>query len=240
MEKLKTEEKVEYSLHVKNLSKIYDTEGAKVRAVDGMTFSVPKNKVFAIMGPSGSGKSTVLHLIGCLDKPTSGKVYIDNIDTSKLNDNELAKLRNQKIGFVFQFFNLHPLLTAVENVELPETIANKPAKERKAKAMALLKLVGLEARANHYPNQLSGGEQQRVAIARALINDPVFVMADEPTGNLDTRSGHEIMKLLVNLKRKATIIIITHDIDIAEHADHVIRIKDGRVEYADGFRKKLL
>lgn len=230
----------EIALQVKNLSKIYGGDGEKVKAVDGMTFSIPRNEVTGIMGPSGSGKSTLLHLIGCLDKPTSGKVYIDNIDTSKLNDNELARLRNEKIGFVFQFFNLHPLLTAVENVELPETIANKPAKERREKAMKLLKLVGLETRANHYPNQLSGGEQQRVAIARALINDPVFIMADEPTGNLDTKSGHEIMKLLVSLKKKSTIIIITHDIDIAKHADHVIRIKDGRVEYADGFRKRLL
>ncbi|MGB9707940.1 MAG: ABC transporter ATP-binding protein [Candidatus Pacearchaeota archaeon] len=242
-EKRKTEStgKVkEIALEVKNLTKIYSGGGEKVRAVDGMTFSIPKNEVTGIMGPSGSGKSTLLHLIGCLDKPTSGMVYIDNIDTSKLSDEELASLRNKKIGFIFQFFNLHPLLTAVENVELPEIIANRPEKERREKALKLLKLVGLEARAYHYPNQLSGGEQQRVAIARALINDPVFIMADEPTGNLDTRSGHEIMRLLVSLKKKATIVVITHDIDIAEHADHVIRIRDGKVEYADGFKKKLL
>ena len=230
----------EIALQVKNLSKIYRGAGERVNAVDDMTFSIPKNEVTGIMGPSGSGKSTLLHLIGCLDKPTSGKVYLGGIDTSKLNDNALAKLRNEKIGFVFQFFNLHPLLTAVENVELPETIANKPEKERREKALKLLKLVGLEARASHYPNQLSGGEQQRVAIARALINDPEIIMADEPTGNLDTHSGHEIMKILVSLKKQSTVIVITHDIDIAEHADHIIKIRDGKVEYANGFRKKFL
>ena len=227
-------------LEVKNLVKVYESEGVKVRAVDGMTFSIPKNQVMGIMGSSGSGKSTLLHLIGCLDKPTSGKIYLDGIDISKLDDNQLAKLRNEKIGFVFQFFNLHPLLTAVENVELPETIAGKPEKERRQKAIALLKLVGLEARAHHFPNQLSGGEQQRIAIARALINDPAIIMADEPTGNLDSKTGHEIMKILVKLREKATVIVITHDIDIAEHTDHIIKIKDGKVEYADGFRKKIL
>ncbi|MEM4153105.1 MAG: ABC transporter ATP-binding protein [Candidatus Pacearchaeota archaeon] len=230
----------EIALRVENLTKIYDLGEIKVKAVDDVTFSVPKNKVIAIMGPSGSGKSTLLHLIGCLDKPTKGKVYIDNIDTSKLNDNQLAKLRNEKIGFVFQFFNLHPLLTAIENVELPETIKGINENERKKKALELLKLVGLETRANHFPNQLSGGEQQRVAIARALINDPSIILADEPTGNLDTKSSHEIMKLLVKLKEKATIIVITHDIDIAEHADHIIKIRDGKIEYIDGFKRKLL
>jgi len=229
-----------HALEVKNLTKIYESEGVKVRAVDGMTFSIPRNQVMGIMGSSGSGKSTLLHLIGCLDKPTSGKIYLDGIDISKLNDDKLAKLRNEKIGFVFQIFNLHPLLTAVENVELPETIAGKPEKERKQKAMALLKLVGLEARAHHFPNQLSGGEQQRIAIARALINDPSIIMADEPTGNLDSKTGHEIMRILVNLKKKATVIVITHDIDIAEHADHIIKIKDGKIEYANGFRKKII
>lgn len=230
----------EIALEVKNLTKIYGGNGEKVKAVDGMTFSIPKNEVTAIMGPSGSGKSTLLHLIGCLDKLTSGKVYLRGIDTSKLNDNQLAKLRNEKIGFIFQFFNLHPLLTAIENVELPETIKGVSEKIRKEKALKLLKLVGLETRAYHYPNQLSGGEQQRVAIARALINDPEIILADEPTGNLDSHSGHEIMKLLVSLKKKATVIVITHDIDIAKHADHVIRIRDGKIEYADGFRRKLL
>lgn len=230
----------ETALEVKNLSKVYGGNGTKVKAVDGITFSIPKNEVTAIMGPSGSGKSTLLHLIGCLDKPTSGKVYLGGVDTSKLSDYDLAKLRNEKIGFVFQFFNLHPLLTAVENVELPETIRGVNEKMRREKALKLMKLVGLETRANHYPNQLSGGEQQRVAIARALINDPEIIMADEPTGNLDTHSGYEIMKLLVSLKKKSTIILITHDIDIAKHADHVIRIKDGKIEYADGFRRKSL
>jgi len=235
-------EKEEKNIAVKavNLTKIYDLDGIKVRALDGITFFIPKNQVTAIIGPSGSGKSTLLHLIGCLDKPTSGKVYIGSIDTSKLNDNELARLRNEKIGFVFQFFNLHPLLTAVENVELPETIRCASEKERREKALSLLKQVGLEGRAFHFPNQLSGGEQQRVAIARALINDPEIILADEPTGNLDTKAGHEIMQLLVSLKKKATVVVITHDLDIARHADHIVRLRDGKIEYANGFKKRLL
>ncbi|MCL6500483.1 MAG: ABC transporter ATP-binding protein [Candidatus Pacearchaeota archaeon] len=228
------------ALYAENLTKIYNLEGVKVRALDGVTFSIPKNQVTAIIGPSGSGKSTLLHLIGCLDKPTSGKIYIGSTDTSKLTDKELAKLRNEKIGFVFQFFNLHPLLTAVENVELPETIKGVGEEQRREKALKLLKQVGLEERAFHYPNQLSGGEQQRTAIARALINNPEIILADEPTGNLDTKSGHEIMQLLINLKKNATVVVVTHDLDIARHAEHIVRLRDGKIEYADGFKKKLL
>ncbi len=238
-EKMKKKEK-EYALEVKNLVKVYGSGESKVTAVNGISLFIPKNEVTSIMGPSGCGKSTLLHLMGCLDKPTSGKIFFGNIDTSKLNDKQLANLRNKKIGFVFQFFNLHPLLTALENVELPAVIANKPENERREKALKLLKLVGLEGRENHYPNQLSGGEQQRVAIARALMNDPEIIMADEPTGNLDTKTGHEIMKLLVSLKKKATVIVVTHDIDIAKHADHIVKMRDGKIEYADGFVKKLL
>lgn len=222
-------------LYVRNLSKIYGEGATSVKAVDNITFGIQRNKITAIIGPSGCGKSTLLHLIGCLDKPTRGKVFLDGTDTSKLNDAQLAKLRNKKIGFIFQFFNLHPILTAVENVELPLKISNVGEKERKAKALEFLKLVDLEERAFHFPNQLSGGEQQRVAIARALVNNPSIVIADEPTGNLDSKSSHEIMQLLVNLKKQATIIVVTHDIDIAKHADRIIRMKDGKIVPKDHY-----
>ena len=225
---------------LKAASKVYRRDAVAVYALNQLNLTIQRGAFVVVLGPSGCGKSTLLNLLGGLDQPTEGQVLVDEQDISHYSDAKLTSYRREKVGFVFQFFNLHPLLTAVENVEFPETIANKPPKERREKALALLKLVGLEARANHYPNQLSGGEQQRVAIARALINDPEIIMADEPTGNLDTHSGHEIMKLLVSLKKKSTIIVITHDIDIAKHADHVIKIRDGKVEYADGFRKKLL
>ena len=201
-------------LLVKNLAKIYALDGVNVGALNGVTFSIPRNKLTMIIGPSGSGKSTLLHLIGLLDKPTKGRVYLEGENTSNLKDSELARLRNRRIGFVFQFFNLHPLLNAVENVELPLTIAKVPKRKRKEKAMELLKLVGLADRAGHFPNQLSGGERQRVAIARALVNEPSIIMADEPTGNLDTKSGRDIMKILSDLKKKSTVIIITHDTDL--------------------------
>ena len=218
-----------YILRARNLVKHYELDGVIVKAINGISFNILKNKMTAIIGPSGSGKSTLLHLIGLLDKPTRGKIYFNDYDVSKLNDNQLAKLRLKKIGYVFQFFNLHPLLTAVENVELPLTISNISVKERRKKALELLKLVNLEERAEHYPNQLSGGEQQRVAIARALVNDPDIIMADEPTGNLDTKTGDDIMRLLVKLKEKATIIVITHDEDIAKKADKKIKLRDGKI-----------
>ncbi len=227
MEKIST--KKEEALRICNLTKIYQMDELKVKAVDNISFSIPKNKVIAIMGPSGSGKSTVLHLIGCLDKPTSGKIYLDGVDISHLDDDKLAKLRNQKIGFIFQFFNLYPLLNALENVELPLIISGVPEKERTKRALEILEIVGIKERAYHFPNQLSGGEQQRVAIARALINNPTIIFADEPTGNLDSKSGHKIMELLIGLKKKATVVIITHDEDIAHHADKIIRIKDGKI-----------
>ncbi len=229
-----------YVLHAKNLSKIYGDEEVTVKAVDDITFGIHRNKITAIVGPSGCGKSTLLHLMGCLDKPTKGKIYLDGVDTSKLDDNKLAKLRNKKIGFIFQFFNLHPILKAVENVELPLTIARVSEKERRTRALELLKIMGLEHRANHFPNQLSGGEQQRVAIARALVNEPSLIIADEPTGNLDSKSGHEIMQLLVALKKKATVIVVTHDMDIAEHADKIIRMKDGKIVPKDHYLSRTI
>ncbi|UZE93811.1 MAG: ABC transporter ATP-binding protein [Candidatus Pacearchaeota archaeon] len=214
-------------LHTKNLVKHYYLDGVIVKAINGVTFSIPRNKMTVIIGPSGCGKSTLLHLIGLLDKPTRGKIYFDGYDISKLTETKLAKLRLKKIGFVFQFFNLHPLLTAVENVELPLTISNVSLAERRKKALELLKIVGLKERADHYPNQLSGGEQQRVAIARAMSNDPEIIMADEPTGNLDTKSGDDIMRLLIKLREKSTVIVITHDADIARRANKTIKLRDG-------------
>lgn len=224
-------------ISVKNLSKIYGQEDVETRvyAVDDISFNIERNKITAIIGPSGCGKSTLLHLLGCLDKPTKGKVFFDGVDTSRLNDDKLAKLRNTKIGFVFQFFNLYPILTAVENVELPLMISHTSEKQRRAKALELLKLVGLDARAHHFPNQLSGGEQQRVAIARALANSPALIIADEPTGNLDSKSSHEIMKLLSDLKKESSIIVVTHDMDIAQHADKIIRMKDGKIVPKDHY-----
>lgn len=217
-------------LSVKNLKKIYDLGEVKVNAVNGVTFDIPRNKITTIIGPSGSGKSTLLHLLGFLDKPTSGTIFLDDRDVSKLNEDQLAHLRNKKIGFIFQFFNLYPVFTAAENVELPLSISHTNEKERREKALKMLKLVGLDERAHHFPKQLSGGEQQRVAIARALINNPSIIMADEPTGNLDTKTSHEIMELLVKLKEHTTVIIITHDLELTKHADKIIRIVDGKIE----------
>ena len=216
-------------LLVKNLRKTYELDGVSVHAINNINFHIIRNKLTMILGPSGSGKSTLLHLIGLLDKPTKGKIYFDGEDTSKLTEPELARLRRERIGFVFQFFNLHPLLNAVENVELPLTISSIPLSQRRKRALELLKLVNLEDRAEHFPNQLSGGERQRVAIARALSNEPSIIMADEPTGNLDTKSGREIMNLLSKLKKKSTIIIITHDTDLLRDADKVIELRDGKL-----------
>ncbi|MBS3073301.1 ABC transporter ATP-binding protein [Candidatus Pacearchaeota archaeon] len=216
-------------LSVIDLKKIYDLGEVKVNALNGVTFDILRNKITTIIGPSGSGKSTLLHLLGFLDKPTSGKIFLDDKDVSKLNEEKLADLRNKKIGFIFQFFNLYPMFNAVENVELPLSISHVDEKERRKKALELLKLVGLEERAYHFPKQLSGGEQQRVAIARALANNPSIIMADEPTGNLDTQTSHEIMELLVKLKEHTTVIIITHDLGLTKHSDKIIKIVDGKI-----------
>jgi putative ABC transport system ATP-binding protein len=217
-------------IRLKNVGKTYLMDEVQVQALKNVDLDVKEKDFVAIMGPSGSGKSTMLHLIGCLDRPTSGKVFLNGTDISKLNDSKLARLRGKEIGFVFQTFNLYPTLTAKENVELPMMIIEKGKKERQERALNLLRTVGLEGRVNHLPSQLSGGERQRVAIARALANDPNLILADEPTGNLDSKSGDEIMKIFVNLNKDGkTIVVITHDQTIASHAKETVRIKDGEI-----------
>jgi putative ABC transport system ATP-binding protein len=218
-------------IKLKNVWKTYKMEEVEVQALKGVDLKIKKEEFVAIMGPSGSGKSTLLQMIGVLDRPTSGKIYLDGTDISRLNDSKLARLRGKKIGFVFQFFNLYPTLTAQENIELPMMILERDRNERKIKATKLLKTVGLENRANHLPSELSGGERQRVAISRALANDPDIVLADEPTGNLDSKSGLEIMNFLNKLQKdeKVTIVVVTHDLNIAEHAERIIRLKDGEI-----------
>jgi putative ABC transport system ATP-binding protein len=217
-------------VEVIDVKKTYGMGDWAVHALKGVSISIKKSSWTMIMGHSGSGKSTLLQIMGCLDKPTSGKVIIDGINSSKMNDSELAHLRNQKIGFVFQSFNLLSKLTALENVEMPMIYAGVASKVRKERAMELLKIVGLEDRATHKPNQLSGGQQQRVAIARALANDPQIILADEPTGNLDTTNGEEILKVLDELHKKGkTIITVTHDPDIVKYGEIIITITDGLV-----------
>jgi putative ABC transport system ATP-binding protein len=217
-------------IELDHVSKVYKMDEVEVKALNGVDLNIKNKEFVAIMGPSGSGKSTLLQMIGCLDRPTSGKIFLDGADTSKLSDNQLARVRGKKIGFVFQYFNLYPTLTAQGNVELPMMITEEDKKIREKRALELLKEVGLEQRAQHLPSQLSGGERQRVAIARALANEPAFILADEPTGNLDSQSGNEIMKVFVNLNKEGkTIIIVTHDAMIASHSKHIIKLKDGKV-----------
>jgi putative ABC transport system ATP-binding protein len=217
-----------------DVSKTYQMDDVRVQALKRINLEIDKGEFVAIMGPSGSGKSTMLHLIGCLDRPTGGRVIINGTDISKLNDSKLARLRGSEIGFVFQTFNLYPTLTALENVELPMIIAEKNIKERKEKALQLLKIVDLQERSNHLPSQLSGGERQRVAIARAMANDPQIILADEPTGNLDSKSGTEIMRTFVRLNEEGkTVVVITHDQTIASHAKKIVRIKDGEIVRSD-------
>lgn len=216
-------------IELRKVSKIYSTDGVPVNALKDVNLEVNKKELMAVMGPSGSGKSTLLHIMGCLDRPTHGKVLIEGKDVSHLSDNDLAKIRRQKIGFVFQFFNLIPNFTALKNVELPMVFSNMPNREKRAKE--LLRIVGLEKRMIHYPSQLSGGETQRVAIARALANKPEVILADEPTGNLDTKSGKEILNLLVKLNKtqNLTLILVTHESYIASYAKKRIYIKDGQI-----------
>ena len=202
-----------------------------INALDSVDCTIKSGEFVSILGISGSGKSTLLHLIGGLERPSTGKVLLDDKDLGSLNNNELANYRNQRVGFVFQQFNLMPTLTALENVAMPLTLANINYSERTKRALAALKLVGLEERIAHKPNELSGGEQQRVAIARAIVNEPSTILADEPTGNLDSATGQSIVELLVNLhvKRGVSVIVATHAVEIAKHASRKIRLADGKI-----------
>jgi putative ABC transport system ATP-binding protein len=219
-------------LEVREVKKSYRMGNILIPALRGVSFDLEKGEFLTIFGPSGSGKSTLLHLIGCLDRPDEGEILIDGSNILKLGDDKLAELRLTRIGFVFQFFNLLPRLTALRNIELPLTIAGVSEKEVLDRAKEMLKLVGLEGRMNHKPSELSGGEQQRVAIARALINNPKIVLADEPTGNLDTKIGWEIVQLMkkLNKEKGQTFVVVTHDPHIAEAADRIIHLKDGSIE----------
>ena len=217
-------------ISLKNIHKIYNVGGEEVRALDGIDLNIQENEYLAIMGPSGSGKSTLMNMIGCLDTPTSGLYEFEGEMVQVMDDAQLASIRNRKIGFVFQTFNLLPKATAQHNVEIPLVYANIRKDQRTEMASKALHSVGLSDRSHHKPNELSGGQRQRVAIARALGNNPSIILADEPTGNLDSKSGHEIMNVLDDLHdRGNTIILVTHEDEIAQHAHRVIRLLDGKI-----------
>ena len=219
-------------IELKNVARYYQMGESLVKAVDGLNITIEKGDFVAIMGPSGSGKSTTMNLVGSLDLATTGDIYLDNFDIEHLEESELAQIRGRKIGFIFQSFNLIPNLNAKENVMLPMLFQDADREERERKAEELLSLVGLRGRTNHYPSQLSGGEQQRVAIARSLVNDPEVILADEPTGNLDTKTGEMVMNFLEELNKNGkTIIMVTHDPEKAmSHARTIYWLKDGKVE----------
>jgi putative ABC transport system ATP-binding protein len=221
----------DWVIEAENLTKVYKMGDIEVHALCGLSLQIAQGEVVSIMGPSGSGKSTLMNIIGCLDRPTSGEYILDSERVSDLSDDQLASIRNRKVGFVFQSFNLLPRATALANVELPMRYAGL-GRLRKERARSALESVGLGDRIHHRPNELSGGQQQRVAIARALVNEPAIILADEPTGNLDSRSGEEIMQLLLSLNRQrgTTLIIVTHDPDVAVHTQRSVRIRDGVVE----------
>ena len=217
-------------LSVKNVVKIYELGSINIPALRGVSLEAEKGSFVAIMGPSGSGKSTLMNIIGCLDRPTEGSVEIEGIKTARMDRSQLAYIRNRKIGFIFQSFNLLPRVSALDNVKLPFLYSDQPKDHHKEKALKLLKMVGLENRIMHKPNELSGGQKQRVAIARALVNDPAIILADEPTGNVDSRSGLEIMTLLQKLNNEGmTILMVTHDRSIAQHSERIINFSDGRI-----------
>ena len=229
-------------IETKNLTKIYGMGDAKVAALDGVSISVHEGEFVAIMGPSGSGKSTLMNILGCLSRPTDGEYFLDNEDVSGLDKVELAGIRNKKIGYIFQSYNLLSRTTALDNVILPlqyDRVTERSTKERIALAEKVLKMVGLDDRMHHQPQELSGGQQQRVAIARALVNDPVLIMADEPTGNLDSKSGEEIMQLLHDLHAEgATIVMVTHSPEISAHTQRTIHLRDGKIDKIVGNGKK--
>ncbi|MBO7305966.1 MAG: ABC transporter ATP-binding protein [Bacteroidales bacterium] len=218
-------------IRIKDLKKIYNLGNQKVRALDGVSVSIYRNEYVAIMGPSGSGKSTLMNILGCLDTPTSGEYVLNGTDVSKMDDGSLAEVRNKEIGFVFQSFNLLPKYSSLENVALPMIYAGVPSSKREARAKEALMNVGLGDRMEHKPNELSGGQRQRVAIARALINNPSIILADEPTGNLDTKTSVDIMNLFGQIHKNGnTVILVTHEEDIARYAHRVIRLRDGKIE----------
>lgn len=222
--------------------KTYHLGKTSIDALRNITLKVNKGDFLAIMGPSGSGKSTAMNVVGCLDMPTHGKVFLEGQDTSRLPESELAHIRGKKIGFIFQMFNLISTLTATENIMLPMIFQDIPREEREKKTHELLELVGLRERANHRPGELSGGEQQRIAIARSLANNPTIVLADEPTGNLDSKTGQSIMGMLVNLHKKQskTIVVVTHDVRIAKYAKRVVNLIDGHIAHDHRIAKQYL
>jgi putative ABC transport system ATP-binding protein len=235
----------EVVISVRDLTKTYQVGDIEVRALRGASLDIYKGEFACVTGPSGSGKSTFMHIVGCLDRPTSGAYILDGKDVSKLSKDDLASIRNKKIGFVFQGFNLLSRTTALDNVELPLLYnggSRMKSAERHRRAKEVLEVVGLGQRMDHYPNQLSGGQQQRVAIARALINEPAILLADEPTGNLDTRTSIEVMDIFqrLNIERGITVVLITHEMDIAEHGTRLIRFRDGRIQLDQQITKRRL
>lgn len=219
------------SIRLSQVTKTYHLGGETVHALAGLTLEIQPGEFTAIMGPSGSGKSTLMNILGCLDRPTSGSYILDGQEVATLNDDQLAMTRNKKIGFVFQSFNLLPRMSTLQNVALPMVYAGVDKEERIARAKQVLGMVGLAERMNHQPNELSGGQRQRVAIARALVNDPTIIMADEPTGNLDTKSGDEVMAIFSELNLQGrTIILVTHEPEIAQHAGRIVHVRDGLIE----------
>lgn len=218
-------------IEIEHLSKVYIMGDQRLHAIRDISFQIRKNEYVALMGPSGSGKSTLMNVLGCLDTPTSGNYFLNKTNVSQMSDTELAYVRNKEIGFVFQTFNLLPRITSVENVAIPLIYAGISKKERLAKAKHAMEMVGLADRMGHKPNELSGGQRQRVAIARAIVNDPAIILADEPTGNLDTRTSLEIMSIFEKIHLSGnTIILVTHEPDIAEYAHRIIRLRDGLIE----------
>jgi putative ABC transport system ATP-binding protein len=234
-------------IEIQDITKVYQLGDTELRALDGVSLRVEEGEWVAIMGPSGSGKSTLMNVIGCLDQPTSGSYKLDDQEVARMNDEQLAAVRNRKIGFVFQTFNLLARTSALQNVELPlvyagvRSPAGSAGKNRRARAVAVLERVGLGDRLNHRPQELSGGQQQRVAIARALINEPAIILADEPTGNLDSHAGAEIMAIFQELHAQGmTIVMVTHDTDIGNQSERIVRIKDGRITSDERLAKEVL